>query len=129
MAWTKAPRSSSRVSTMLNPNERIITGTARINGVDGFIYQVEVTDNGEPGRGVDEFSISLSNGCAAGTEYGEGPIAGGNIQLHKRNPSNTPPGLEALAFLRRQRVVCRPELPRTAFMLPISPWQASSLCA
>jgi hypothetical protein len=73
------------------PNGRIITGTARINGVDGFTYMVEVTDNAEPGRGVDEFSISLSSGYVAGTEYGDGPIAGGNIQLHKSNPSNIPP--------------------------------------
>jgi hypothetical protein len=74
-----------------NPNERVITGTAQINGTDGFTYKVEVTDKAEPGRGIDEFSISLSNGYAAGFEYGDGPIAGGNIQLHKHNPSNTPP--------------------------------------
>jgi len=74
-----------------NPNERIIMGTARINGVDGFTYTVEVVDNAEPGRGIDEFSISLSNGYAAGTEYGDGPIVGGNIQLHPGNASNTPP--------------------------------------
>lgn len=73
------------------PNERVITGTARINGVAGFTYAVEVTDNAEPGRGIDEFSISLSDGYAAGSEYGDGPIGGGNIQLHKGNPSNTPP--------------------------------------
>jgi len=73
-----------------NPNERIITGTARVNGVDGFIYRVDVTDNGEPGRGVDEFSIVV-DGYEAGTIFFDGPIAGGNIQLHKRNASNTPP--------------------------------------
>src|SRR3989475_3174543 len=78
-----------------NPStDRVITGTARINGVDGFTYMVEVTDNGEPGRGTDKFSITLSNGgefYEAGSNYGDGPIAGGNIQLHKANPSNTPP--------------------------------------
>jgi len=73
------------------PNERVITGNARINGTDGFTYTVEVTDSAEPGRGVDDFSISLSNGYAAGLEYGDGPIAGGNIQLHPGNPSSTPP--------------------------------------
>lgn len=80
-----------------NPNDRVIIGTARVNGVDGFTYTVAVTDNDEPGRHVDEFSITLMHGdppyevYAAGTNYGDGPIAGGNIQLHKRNPSNTPP--------------------------------------
>jgi len=71
--------------------DRVITGTARINGVDGYTYMVEVSDIAEPGRGVDRFSIELSNGYVAGFTYGDGPIAGGNIQLHPRNPSNTPP--------------------------------------
>jgi hypothetical protein len=71
-------------------NERVITGTAEVNGVPGFTYKVEVIDNAEPGRDIDAFSISV-DGYAAGFEYGDGPIAGGNIQLHKRNPSNTPP--------------------------------------
>ena len=71
--------------------DRVITGTARINGVDGFTYMVEVSDIAEPGRGVDRFSIELSNGYVAGFNYGDGPIAGGNIQLHKANASNTPP--------------------------------------
>src|SRR2546428_3790807 len=69
------------------PNERVITGTARINGIDGFTYKVEVNDVTEPGRGIDEFSIELSNGYVAGFEYGDGPIAGGNIKLHPGNGS------------------------------------------
>ena len=77
------------------PNDRVITGTAQINGVDGFTYMVEVNDKAEPGRGVDEFSIDLSNGAGfdyeAGFNYSDGPIAGGNIQLHPGNPSSTPP--------------------------------------
>ena len=74
--------------------DRVIAGTARINGVDGFTYLVEVSDSAEPGRGVDKFSIelsNLSNEYEAGFNYGDGPIAGGNIQLHKANASNTPP--------------------------------------
>ena len=75
------------------PNDRVITGTAEINGVGGFTYMVEVNDNAEPGRGVDEFSIDLSNGYEAGFDspYNDGPIAGGNIQLHPGNRSSTPP--------------------------------------
>ena len=45
-----------------NAYDRVIMGTARINGMDGFTYTVEVTDNAEPGRGIDKFSITLSNG-------------------------------------------------------------------
>ena len=78
------------------PNDRIITGTARMNGVDGFTYRVEVNDIAEPGRGADQFTIELFNPAAtdvyhAGFEYGDREIQGGNIQLHKANPSNTPP--------------------------------------
>jgi autotransporter-associated beta strand protein len=57
-------------------NSRHIEGTAQINGVDGYTYSVNVTDNGEPGAN-DTFSISLSNGYQAG-----GTLGGGNIQLH-----------------------------------------------
>src|SRR5207244_8041806 len=50
-----------------NPaTDRVIMGTARINGVDGFTYTVEVSDIDEPGRGVDKFSIELSNRYEAG---------------------------------------------------------------
>jgi hypothetical protein len=42
-------------------------------------YQVDVTDNGEPGKN-DSFAITLSNGYSA-----SGTLAGGNIQLHKRH--------------------------------------------
>jgi len=79
------------------PNDRIITGTAQVNGTSGFTYRVEVNDIMEPGRDADEFTIELFNPPTvpdvyhAGFEYQDGPIQGGNIQLHKANPSNTPP--------------------------------------
>ncbi len=57
---------------------RHIEGTAEVNGQPGFTYQVDVADNGEPGRNVDTFAISLSNGYTA-----SGFLAGGNIQLHQ----------------------------------------------
>ena len=80
-----------------NPGtDRIITGTAQVNGADGFTYAVQVTDGGEPGRGVDRFSIDVFDASGAeiyeaGFTYGDGPIAGGNIQLHPGNRSSTPP--------------------------------------
>jgi hypothetical protein len=39
-------------------------------------YDIDVADNGEPGRG-DTFTITLSNGYTA-----RGTLGGGNIQLH-----------------------------------------------
>jgi hypothetical protein len=49
-------------------------------------------DNGKPG-GADRFGLRLSNGYVLATrELGPpGPTGGGNIQLHKPNPSTTPP--------------------------------------
>jgi hypothetical protein len=58
-----------------------LEGDAEINGVPGFAYVIDVADNGEPGRGGDTLRITLSNGYTAG-----GPLAGGNIQLHKPCP-------------------------------------------
>jgi len=49
-------------------------------------YHVVVIDNGEPGRN-DKFGLSLSNGYFLKTRL----LKGGNIQLHKPNPSTTPP--------------------------------------
>jgi hypothetical protein len=57
---------------------RRIKGTAEINGQAGFTYEVDVADEGEPGR-ADRFALRLSNGYAA-----SGNLAGGNIQLHNR---------------------------------------------
>src|SRR6266566_4582608 len=62
--------------TAVNPTTRHIEGTAQVNGQDGFTYQVNVADNGEPGRG-DSFKLHLSTGYDA-----SGTLAGGNIQLH-----------------------------------------------
>ena len=62
------------------PTMRRITGTAEVNGLSGFTYQVDVADNGEPGRD-DTFAIEPSG---AGYSYGaEGTLSGGNIQLHQ----------------------------------------------
>ncbi len=61
-----------------NSTTRHIEGTCEVNGAPGFTYAVDVADNGEPGKGVDTFSIKLSNGYSAANTLG-----GGNIQLHK----------------------------------------------
>ena len=62
--------------TVTGPTTRHIEGTADINGRSGS-YQVDVSDNGEPGR-KDTFSIMLSNRYSA-----SGLLIGGNIQLHQ----------------------------------------------
>ena len=62
--------------TVTGPTTRHIEGTAEIDGRSGS-YQVDVSDNGEPGR-KDTFSIMLSNRYSA-----SGFLIGGNIQLHQ----------------------------------------------
>ncbi len=62
---------------VVDTTTRHIEGTAEINGQGGFTYQVDVADNGEPGRN-DTFVLRLSNGYVA-----SGNLQGGNIQLHK----------------------------------------------
>ena len=60
----------------IDATSRHIEGTAEVNGAGSVTYEVDVTDNGEPGR-ADVFTMSLSNGYRA-----SGTLSGGNIQLH-----------------------------------------------
>jgi hypothetical protein len=55
-----------------------ILGTATVNSTPGVGFQVDVCDNGEPGKDSDTFSIVMSDGYVAG-----GTLGGGNVQIHK----------------------------------------------
>jgi hypothetical protein len=68
------------------PNARDICGFARTNAGENVRFRVRMEDNGEPGTS-DRFGIVLSNGYLQTTRV----ISGGNIQLHKPNPSTTGP--------------------------------------
>jgi hypothetical protein len=79
---------------------RLICGTARTNDPDlGDVdFMVRARDRGEPGVN-DEFDLRLSKECfivyttenepEAPNKLGGGEGGGGNIQLHKPNPSTT----------------------------------------
>lgn len=78
------------------PNARDICGEGEVS-VNGTRFttrfRVRMEDNGEPG-GADRFGLHLANGYILTTrELGPpGPMGGGgNIQLHKPNPSTTGP--------------------------------------
>jgi lysophospholipase L1-like esterase len=58
------------------PNSRHIEGMAQVNGMDGYTFCVDVTDNGDPGKN-DVFDVSVSDGYQAG-----GTLGGGNLQLN-----------------------------------------------
>jgi len=52
-------------------------GPCTIDGEDGYIFNVYIEDNGEPGKN-DVFIIWLDNGYSAGCT-----VLSGNIQIHK----------------------------------------------
>ena len=75
------------------PNARDICGEGVLNDGTTVRFRVRLEDNGEPG-GKDKFGLRGSNGFDLTTrELGpRGPKGGGgNIQLHKPNPSTTGP--------------------------------------
>lgn len=76
--------------------KRLICGTARTNHFGDVDFMVIAMDNGEPGSD-DEFDIRLSQSgeiiytteTGGPHKLGGGDGGGGNIQLHKPNPSTT----------------------------------------
>ena len=74
------------------PNARDICGFARTNLGETVIFRVRMDDEGEPGTS-DTFGIRLSNGYdVSSRRLGDaGGSGGGNVQLHKPNPSSTAP--------------------------------------
>jgi len=77
-------------------NVRDICGTADTNLFGTVKFRARTEDNGEPGVGVDKFGLKLTG---VSPPYTGIPavvvstrlLAGGNIQLHKPNPSTTGP--------------------------------------
>jgi hypothetical protein len=76
------------------PNARDVCGVARTNADETVYFRVRLVDNGEGSNACakDEFGIRLSNGYLVSTRplADSGP-GGGNVQLHKPNPSTTSP--------------------------------------
>ena len=79
------------------PEGRDICGWARINNADNLVmFRMRLNDNGEPGK-KDEFGIIIDNWHTAGERFykvsvrklNAGDGGGGNIVVHKGNPSNT----------------------------------------
>ena len=54
-----------------------IFGQATVDGLGSVGYEIDVQDNGEPGRN-DRYRIRLSNGY----DSGEHKLDGGNVQIH-----------------------------------------------
>jgi hypothetical protein len=76
-----------------SPNARDICGFARTNGNEPqpVRFRVRMEDNAQPGV-LDTFGIRLSNTYHVSPRLlGDAGPGGGNIQLHKPNPSSTAP--------------------------------------
>jgi hypothetical protein len=76
-AQNRTVKSISITAVIVSGNCARILGTATVNGTGAFGFDVNVCDNGEPGKDSDTFSIDMSDGYSAG-----GILRGGNIQIH-----------------------------------------------
>jgi hypothetical protein len=64
----------------------VITGTATVNGVAGYSFTAMMADNGEPGIGVDQFRIQISDSIHYDSNAfaaNNGLLTSGNIQVHE----------------------------------------------
>jgi len=71
-------KSTAVTSVSVTSNCAQILGTATVNGAGSVGFDVDVCDNGEPGKDTDTFSIAMSDGYTAA-----GTLRGGNVQIHK----------------------------------------------
>lgn len=55
-----------------------IYGMATVDGAGSFVYRLKVEDNGEGGKGVDKYWITVDNGYDSGNQT----LRGGNVQVH-----------------------------------------------
>jgi hypothetical protein len=70
-------KSTEITSVVVTGNCVEVRGTATVNGIGPFDFEVDVCDNGEPGKGADTFSIVMEDGYMA-----SGKLGGGNVKLH-----------------------------------------------
>jgi serine protease AprX len=74
-------RSSSVDSFAITSNRAIIKGPATLNGTAGYKYQLDVTDNGEPGSS-DTFKLVVTKPLSPLWRYEtSGTLSGGNIKV------------------------------------------------
>ena len=63
------------------------SGDCRVDGMSGYSFECEVEDRGEPGHGVDRFSMNVSG--PGGFSYSADDfLGGGNIQIHTPTDSD-----------------------------------------
>jgi hypothetical protein len=89
-------------TTHQDTGTREICGTASTNFGISVYYRVRMNDTEPESAKQDKFGIILQRGDGLALYKTEGiPINGGNIELHKGNPSNTPPAPSNLCLTLR----------------------------
>ena len=73
----RSVKSTAITAVVVSGNCVQILGTATVNGAGSFGFQLQVCDNGEPGKDADTFQIDMSDGYTA-----SGTLRGGNVQNH-----------------------------------------------
>ena len=68
----------------------VFRGTGELNDVPGYTFEVTAIDAGEPGKGVDSFTLTVSDATGHMVMNVSGKLTGGNIQS-LRLPNRTPP--------------------------------------
>jgi hypothetical protein len=76
-AQNRTVKSLTITAVIVNGSCARILGTATVNGSGTYGFEVNVCDNGEPGKDADTFSINMSDGYSA-----SGTLSGGNVQIH-----------------------------------------------
>jgi len=78
--WVQATGIGALVIT--GGNRATVTGTASVNGIGGYDFELEVVDLGEPGRDSDTFRLVVTHPADSAYRYEtQGTLAGGNIQV------------------------------------------------
>ncbi|MBI3118736.1 MAG: hypothetical protein HYZ00_08630 [Candidatus Hydrogenedentes bacterium] len=76
-AGNRGPISNAARASIAREGESVIEGIAEIDSEDGHAFTVIVQDNGDPGKDLDWFEITLDTGYQAG-----GLLSSGNIKIH-----------------------------------------------
>jgi hypothetical protein len=78
---TPGKRKSPNVDTV------VFRGAGRWNGASGYTFEARAVDAGEPGRGRDQFMITVRDPSGNVVSTVTGMLSGGNIQSHRiRHP-------------------------------------------
>jgi hypothetical protein len=75
--FPRTVKSTAITAVVVTGNCAEVIGTATVNGSGSFGFQLDVCDNGEPGKDADTFGITMSDGYSA-----SGTLGGGNVQTH-----------------------------------------------